>query len=82
MDVSVTNNIKIYDGLREQLKILRDDLKRYNNKIRVEDDENNINDTFGIFDKHNNRFVRFLIVSNLSNNVSNSSSHSVDLLPL
>lgn len=35
-------SIRIYEELRDKLKDLRDNIRRYNNKIRREDDENDI----------------------------------------
>jgi hypothetical protein len=42
IDVEPNHNIKVYEELRGSLKTLRDNMKRYNNKIRVEDEDNNI----------------------------------------
>lgn len=42
IDVEPLANIRIYEELRGQLKLLRDNIRRYNNKIRMEDDNNNI----------------------------------------
>ena len=42
IDVEPNSNIRYYEELRGNLKILRDNLKRYGNKIRFEDDDNNI----------------------------------------
>ncbi|ATZ80744.1 early transcription factor large subunit [Bodo saltans virus] len=42
IDVEPNNNMKVYEELRGQLKLLRDNMKRYNNKIRAEDEDNNI----------------------------------------
>jgi len=42
VDVEPNNNMRFYEELRANLKLLRDNIKRYGNKIRFEDDENNI----------------------------------------
>jgi hypothetical protein len=42
IDIEPNNNIKVYEELRGQLKILRNNMRRYNNKIRLEDDSNSI----------------------------------------
>jgi hypothetical protein len=42
IDVEPNNNIKVYEELRGQLKALRNNMKRYNNKIHMDDDSNNI----------------------------------------
>lgn len=42
IDIEPNNNIKVYEELRDQLKVLRNNMRRYNNKIRMEDDSNNI----------------------------------------
>lgn len=42
VDVEPLNNIRVYEELRGPLKMLRENIRRYNNKIRREDDENDI----------------------------------------
>ena len=42
IDVEPNNNIRYYEELRGNLRILRDNIRRYGNKIRREDDDNNI----------------------------------------
>lgn len=42
VDVEPNNNLRFYEELRSNLKLLRDNIKRYGNKIRFEDDETNI----------------------------------------
>ena len=42
VDVEPTNNIRVYEELRGPLKMLRENIRRYNNKIRREDDDNDI----------------------------------------
>lgn len=42
IDVEPNNNMRYYEELRGTLRTLRDNIKRYGNKIRREDDDNNI----------------------------------------
>ena len=42
VDVEPNDNIKVYEELRNSIKTLRNDMKRFNSKIRKEDEENNI----------------------------------------
>lgn len=42
IDVDPNPNIRYYEELRGNLKLLRDNIRRYGNKIRREDDDNNI----------------------------------------
>lgn len=42
LDIEPNNNMKVYEELRGPLKLLRNNLKRYNNKIHLDDDNNNI----------------------------------------
>ncbi|AYV81264.1 MAG: early transcription factor VETF large subunit [Harvfovirus sp.] len=42
VDVEPNTNIRYYEELRGNLKLLRDNIRRYGNKIRREDDDNNI----------------------------------------
>jgi len=43
IDIEPNNNIRFYEELRGNLKVLKDNIKRYGgNKIRWEDDDNNI----------------------------------------
>ena len=42
IDVEPNNNIRVYEELRGLLKTLKDSIKRYNNKIRMEDDSSDI----------------------------------------
>lgn len=42
VDVEPVNNIRVYEELRGKLKNFRDNIKRFGNKIKREDDENNI----------------------------------------
>jgi hypothetical protein len=42
IDVEPNTNLRVYEELRGNLKTLRDNIRRYGNKIRYENDENNI----------------------------------------
>jgi hypothetical protein len=42
IDVEPMNNFRVYEDLRGPLKSLRENIRRYNNKIRREDDDNDI----------------------------------------
>jgi hypothetical protein len=42
IDIEPNNNIRIYEELRGNLKLLRDNIRRYGNKIKYENDETNI----------------------------------------
>lgn len=42
IDIEPNHNIKVYEELRGQLKVLRNNMRRYNNKIRIDDDNNYI----------------------------------------
>ncbi|AYV84232.1 MAG: early transcription factor VETF large subunit [Hyperionvirus sp.] len=42
VDVEPNTNIRYYEELRSNLRLLRDNIRRYGNKIRREDDDNNI----------------------------------------
>ena len=42
IDVEPISNIRVYEELRGKLKNFRDNIKRFGNKIKREDDENNI----------------------------------------
>lgn len=42
IDVEPNNNIKIYEELRGNLKLLKENIKRYGSKIKREDNDNNI----------------------------------------
>jgi hypothetical protein len=42
VDIEPNNNIRVYEELRGPLKSLKDNIRRYNNKIRREDDNNDI----------------------------------------
>jgi len=42
VDIEPNNNLRLYEEVSNNLKNLRDNLKRYTSKIRREDDENNI----------------------------------------
>lgn len=42
IDIEPNNNFRIYEELRGPLKLLKENIRRYNNKIRRDDDDNNI----------------------------------------
>jgi len=42
VDIEPNNNIRYYEDLPGKLKLLRDNIRRYGNKIRIENDENHI----------------------------------------
>ena len=42
VDVVVNHNIRTYENLRDNLRYLRDDMKKYGSKIKREEDEHNI----------------------------------------
>lgn len=42
IDIEPSNNIRYYEDLPGKLKLLRDNIRRYGNKIRIENDENHI----------------------------------------
>lgn len=42
VDIEPDNNIRVYEELRENLKLLRDDMRRYGSKIKMEEDNNYI----------------------------------------
>jgi hypothetical protein len=42
MDIEPNSNLRVYEELRGNLKSLRDNMKRYGNKIRYENDDSNI----------------------------------------
>jgi len=42
IDVEPLNNLRIYEDLRGSLKLLRENIRRYNNRIRRDDEDNNI----------------------------------------
>lgn len=42
IDIEPMNQIRVYEELRGPLKTLRENIRRYNNKIRIENDDNDI----------------------------------------
>jgi hypothetical protein len=42
VDVVINHNIRTYENLRDNLRYLRDDMKKYGSKIKREEDEHNI----------------------------------------
>ena len=84
VDIEPNNNLRFYEELRANLKLLRDNIKRYGNKIRFEDDENDIlydyEDYIGsneiyMIDVYNELGLNFKgdneSIRNLSDNISN-----------
>lgn len=59
LDINIVpyDNMRYYEELNGNLKILRDNLKRYGSKIRREDDENNILNDYDDFCKNNEIFL-------------------------
>lgn len=57
IDIEPLSNIRIYEELREPLKLLRDNIRRYNNKIRREDDENDILYDYGNYITNNELYM-------------------------
>lgn len=57
IDVEPNNTFRIYEELKDQLKTLRDDLKRNTNKIRLEDDQHNILNDYEDFITNNELYM-------------------------
>ena len=57
VDIEPHNNIKVYEELRGNLKVLRDGLKRYGNKIKREDDSHKILYDYGDYYTNNEIFM-------------------------
>lgn len=69
VDVEPNENIKVYEELRDSIKNLKTDLKRFNSKIRKEDEENNILiDYDGYYD--NNEIYMIDVYNELGKNYS------------
>lgn len=69
VDIEPNENIKVYEELRDTIRNLRNDLKRFNSKIRKDDEENNILfDYEGFFD--NNELYLIDIYNELGKNYS------------
>ena len=58
IDVEPNNNIRIYEELRNNLKLLRDNIKRYGSKIKREDDDYNILYDYTRYYSNNELFLR------------------------
>ena len=57
IDVEPHNNLRYYEELSGKLSLLKDNLRRYGNKIRREDDENNIIYDYEDYMIHNEIFM-------------------------
>lgn len=57
IDVEPDNNFRKYEELRNQLKQLRESMRRYNNKIRNEDDNNDILYDYGDYITSNELYM-------------------------
>jgi hypothetical protein len=57
IDTEINNNIRYYEELRENMKLLRDTLKKYGNKIKREDDDNNILYDYDVYYTNNEIFM-------------------------
>jgi len=57
IDTEINNNIRYYEELRGNLKLLRDTLKRYGNKIKREDDDNGILYDYDLYFTNNEIFM-------------------------
>ena len=69
VDIEPYENIKVYEELRDTIKNLRNDMKRFNSKIKIDDDNNNIlYDYEGFYD--NNEIYLIDIYNELGKNYS------------
>jgi hypothetical protein len=57
IDVEPNDNLKVYESLRNNLKLLRDNIKKYGSNIRVENDQYNILDDYNDFYTNNEIFM-------------------------
>lgn len=57
IDIEINNNIRYYEELRENLKSLKDNLKRYGSKIKREDDDHNILYDYNLYFTNNEIFM-------------------------
>jgi hypothetical protein len=62
IDIEPNNNLRFYEELRKNLKDLRDNIRRYSNKIKRVDDENNI--LFNYDTYMNNNEIFFIDIYN------------------
>jgi len=57
IDAKPDNNIKIYESLRNNLRLLRDNIKKYGSNIRVENDQYNILDDYNDYYTNNEIYM-------------------------
>lgn len=57
INIEINNNIRHYEELRGNLKLLRDTLKRYGSKIKREDDDNGILYDYDLYYTNNEIFL-------------------------
>jgi len=69
IDIEPNDNIKVYTTLRNNLRLLRDNIKKYGSNIRVENDQYNILDDYGDF-YTNNEIYMIDIYNELGQNFS------------
>lgn len=75
IDIEPMNNIRAYEELRGPLKMLRENIRRYNNKIRREDDDNDI-----LFDYENYITNNEIFMIDLYNELGQSYNADLDTL--
>ena len=57
IDIEPNDNIKVYESLRNNLRVLRDNIKKYGSNIRVENDQYNILDDYNDFYTNNEIYL-------------------------
>jgi hypothetical protein len=57
IDVEPNDNIKVYENLKNNLRLLRDNIKKYGSNIRVENDQYNIFDDYNEFFTNNEIYM-------------------------
>ena len=57
IDIEPNDNIKVYESLRGNLRILRDNIKKYGSNIRVENDQYNILDEYNDYYTNNEIYM-------------------------
>lgn len=57
IDIEPNDNLKVYESLRNNLRILRDNIKKYGSNIRVENDQYNVLDDYNDFYTNNEIFM-------------------------
>jgi hypothetical protein len=57
IDIEPNDNIKVYESLRNNLRILRDNIKKYGSNIRVENDQYNVLDDYNDYFTNNEIFL-------------------------